>query len=285
VSELVEVRDLAVSLGRGRARREILHGVDLTVRPGEIVGLIGETGSGKTTLARSLLGLTRIDRGTVSVAGTDVGGLRGGALRAFRRAGSAQYVFQDPLQSLDPDLPLGRSVGEALEVRGSSGIADRVAAALERVGLDPALAARLPSEVSGGQRQRAAIARAMITEPRLLLCDEPVSALDASSRTAVLELLLSLRDAGRETAAGGAGGVGGPRVGQLFISHDLGSVAGVTDRIAVLYHGRIVEEGATAQVLRDPTHPYTRLLVGSAPTLDGAGLDRTARAALRAQLA
>ncbi|GAA2874589.1 hypothetical protein GCM10010472_34950 [Pseudonocardia halophobica] len=284
MSDLVEVRDLAVSLGRGRARREILHGVDLTVRPGEIVGLIGETGSGKTTLARSLLGLNRIDRGTVSVTGTDVGGLRGGALRAFRRAGSVQYVFQDPLQSLDPDLPLGRSVGEALEVRGSSQIADRVAEALARVGLDPALAARRPAEVSGGQRQRAAIARAMITEPRLLICDEPVSALDASSRTAVLELLLRLRDPHRGTAAGEAGRVGGHRTGQLFISHDLGSVAGVTDRIAVLYHGRIVEAGATAQIIGDPTHPYTRLLVGSAPTLDGAGLDRAARAVLRAQL-
>ncbi|MFC5947350.1 ABC transporter ATP-binding protein [Pseudonocardia lutea] len=284
MSDLVEVRDLAVSLGRGRARREILHGVDLTVRPGEILGLIGETGSGKTTLARSLLGLNRIDRGTVSVTGTDVGGLRGGALRAFRRAGSVQYVFQDPLQSLDPDLPLGRSVGEALEVRGSSQIADRVAEALVRVGLDPALAARRPAEVSGGQRQRAAIARALITEPRLLLCDEPVSALDASSRTAVLELLLRLRDSGPGPEADGAGGVGGHRVGQLFISHDLGSVAGVTDRIAVLYHGRIVEAGPTAQVIGEPTHPYTRLLVGSAPTLDGAGLDRTARAALRAQL-
>ncbi|MCE0763051.1 ATP-binding cassette domain-containing protein [Pseudonocardia kujensis] len=271
MSDLVEVRDLAVSLGRGRARREILQGVDLTVRPGEIVGLIGETGSGKTTLARSLLGLNRIDRGTVSVTGTEVGSLRGEALRAFRRAGSVQYIFQDPLQSLDPDLPLGRSVGEALEVRGASGIANRVAGALERVGLDSALAARLPSEVSGGQRQRAAIARAMITEPRLLLCDEPVSALDASSRTAVLELLLRLRD--------------DEGVGLLFISHDLGSVAGVTDRIAVLHHGRIVEAGATAQVIGEPSHPYTRLLVGSAPTLDDAGLDRTVRAALRAQLA
>ncbi|SDE53783.1 ABC transporter ATP-binding protein [Pseudonocardia oroxyli] len=253
-----------VSLGR----REILHEVDLTVRPGEIVGLIGETGSGKTTLARSLLGLNRIERGSARVAGVDVAGLRGRALREFRRAGAVQYVFQDPLQSLDPDLPVGRSVGEAWEVRGAADVAGRVAEALVRVGLDPDLAARLPSEVSGGQRQRAAIARAMITSPRLLLCDEPVSALDASSRTAVLELLLDLRSS----------------VGQLFISHDLGSVAGVTDRIAVLYQGRIVEEGPTAQVIGEPQHPYTHLLVGSAPTLGGESMSRHDRAALRAQL-
>jgi len=270
MSELLQVRDLAVSLGRGRARREILHGVDLDVGPGEIVGLIGETGSGKTTLARTVLGLNRIDGGAVALAGQDIGALRCSALRAFRRSGAVQYVFQDPLQSLDPDRTVEESVGEALAVRREDDIADRVAHALRQVGLDPALGERRPGEVSGGQRQRAAIARAMISGPRLLLCDEPVSALDASNRTSVLELLASLRD---ETG-----------VGQLFISHDLGSVAGVTDRVAVLYRGRVVESGPTDQVVADPTHPYTRLLIGSAPTVDGGGLDRASRAALRAQL-
>ncbi|GAA1855610.1 hypothetical protein GCM10009836_39660 [Pseudonocardia ailaonensis] len=268
--ELLSVRDLAVSLGRGRARREILHGIDLDVRPGEIVGLVGETGSGKTTLARTVLGLNGIDRGSVRVAGTDVGGLRGRALRGFRMGGSVQYVFQDPLQSLDPDLTLGRSVGEVLEVRGIPDIEDRVAGAFRQVSLDPALAARRPSEVSGGQRQRAAIARAMIAGPRLLLCDEPVSALDAAHRISVLELLIRLRDE--------------QELGMVFVSHDLGSVAGITDRLAVLHRGRIVEDGPTAEVVAEPRHPYTRLLLGSAPTLDGAGLDRASRAALRAEL-
>ena len=268
---LLDVRGLAVSLGRGRARKEILHGVDLTVGAGEIVGLIGETGSGKTTLARTVLGLNRADRGSITVAGADVTGLRGARLRTFRLAGGAQYVFQDPLQSLDPDLTLGRSVGEGLEVRGVADVAGRVAAALVLVGLDPELAARRPSEVSGGQRQRAAIARAMVLEPRLLLCDEPVSALDASSRVQVLELLTALRD------------VHG--LGMLFISHDLGSVAGITDRLAVLYRGRIVESGTTEQIVTAPEHPYTRLLVGSAPTVGGVGMSRDERAELRALLA
>lgn len=270
MSELLDVSDLAVSLGRGRARREILHGVDLTVGKGEIVGLIGETGSGKTTLARTVLGLAGVDRGRIEVAGADVTGLRGARLRAFRLAGVAQYVFQDPLQSLDPDLTLRRSVGEGLEVRGAADVAERVAAAFTLVGLDPELATRRPSEVSGGQRQRAAIARAMVAEPQLLLCDEPVSALDASSRGQVLELLRSLRD--------------DQGLGMLFISHDLGSVAGITDRLAVLHRGRIVESGPTEQVVTAPEHPYTRLLLGSAPTVDGAGMSRTERAELRAQL-
>ncbi|QJY49167.1 ABC transporter ATP-binding protein [Pseudonocardia broussonetiae] len=269
---LLEIRDLAVSLGRGRGRREVLHGVNLDVADGEVVGLIGETGSGKTTIARTVLGLHRPDRGTVTVDGVDVPALRGRRLRAFRHAGAVQYVFQDPLRSLDPDLPLGRSVGEGLEIRGTPAAetAERVAAALERVGLDPALAARRPGEVSGGQRQRAAIARAMVLAPRLLLADEPVSALDAAGRVQVLELLLRLREDG------------GP--GMLFVSHDLGSVAGTTDRVAVLHRGRIVESGPTRRVVTAPEHPYTRLLVGSAPTVDGHSLSRTERAELRAEL-
>ena len=272
MSELLSVRGLTVSLGRGRARTEILHGVDLEVGGGEIVGLIGETGSGKTTIARTVLGLNRVDRGEIRLAGADVTGLRGARLRAFRLAGAAQYVFQDPLQSLDPDLPIGRSVGEGLEVRGvgEAEITRRVAEALELVGLAPDLAPRRPAEVSGGQRQRAAIARAMVLEPRLLLCDEPVSALDASNRVQVLELLTSLRD--RRGLA------------MLFISHDLGSVGGITDRLAVLYRGRIVESGPTERVLTAPEHPYSRLLLGSAPTLGGIGLSRVERAELRAQL-
>ena len=262
---LLEVAGLAVALGRGRGRREILHGVDLTVGAGESVGLIGETGSGKSTLGRTVVGLHRAARGRIRVAGTEVTSLRGRRLRAFRRSGVVQYVFQDPLRSLDPDLPVGESVGFGIPDAGS-----RVADALRLVGLDPALASRLPGEVSGGQRQRAAIARAMIAGPRLLICDEPVSALDAATRVQVLDLLVAL------CSENG--------IGLLYISHDLGSVAGVTDRLAVLHHGDVVEAGTTEQVVAAPRHPYTRLLIGSAPTVDGGGMSRTERAELRALL-
>ncbi|AEA23984.1 ABC transporter ATP-binding protein [Pseudonocardia benzenivorans] len=262
---LLEVAGLAVALGRGRGRREILHGVDLTVGAGESVGLIGETGSGKSTLARTVVGLHRAARGRIRVAGTEVTSLRGRRLRAFRRSGVVQYVFQDPLRSLDPDLTVGESVGFGIPDAGS-----RVADALRLVGLDPALASRLPGEVSGGQRQRAAIARAMIAGPRLLICDEPVSALDAATRVQVLDLLVAL------CSENG--------IGLLYISHDLGSVAGVTDRLAVLHHGDVVEAGTTEQVVAAPRHPYTRLLIGSAPTVDGGGMSRTERAELRALL-
>ena len=272
--ELLEIADLTVSLGHGRRRTEILHGVDVTVAPGEIVGLIGETGSGKTTIARSILGLTTIDAGGIRLGGTDVAGLRGRRLRAFRRAGMAQYVFQDPLRSLDPQLTVAASVAEGLVVRGGidrADVRDRVAAALKLVGVSPSLAVRHPAELSGGQRQRVAIARAMVLDPELLICDEPVSALDAANRIQMLELIDELR-----TLRG---------VGVLFISHDLGSVAGITDRIAVLYRGRVVEQGATDELLAGPRHPYTRLLIGSAPTLAGGAADRTRRTELREQLA
>ncbi|MEP6479864.1 MAG: ATP-binding cassette domain-containing protein, partial [Rhodoglobus sp.] len=245
----------------------------LRVAAGEIVGLIGETGAGKTTLARTILGLNRVDSGTVSVAGTDVARLSRGQLRAFRRSGAVQYVFQDPLQSLDPELTVRFSVGEGLAIRGDLSrdeIDARVHTALALVGLPERFAGRVPGELSGGQRQRVAIARAMALEPRLLLSDEPVSALDAASRIDILELLVALRD--------------GSGIGQLFISHDLGSIAGVTDRIAVLYRGTVVEEGSTGQILGDPQHPYTRLLVGSAPSLVTGPIDRATRQSLRRQL-
>jgi ABC-type glutathione transport system ATPase component len=271
---LLRVTGLTVSLGHGRRRTEVLHGVDLSVAPGEIVGLIGETGSGKTTIARSILGLAAADSGSVLLDGTDVTTLSSRRLRAFRRAGVAQYVFQDPLRSLDPQLTVAASVAEGLRVRGGlarSEIREAVAEALELVGLPTDCAGRTPAELSGGQRQRVAIARAMVLEPRLLVCDEPVSALDASSRIQLLELLLRLRDA--------------RGIGTLFISHDLGSVAGITDRVVVLYRGRVVEQAPTGQLLGDPQHPYTRLLVGSAPTLAGGAANRERRVELRANLA
>ncbi|WP_436763513.1 ABC transporter ATP-binding protein [Streptosporangium sp. V21-05] len=252
---LLAVRGVNVSLGRPAVR--ILSDVDLTVRAGEIVGIVGETGSGKTTLARTVVGLVRPDSGSVEVEGVEISSLRGRALRAHRRTGKVRLVFQDPLRSLDPDHSVGTVVGEGLAVRRvpPAERAARVRAALELVGLDPALAARTPGQISGGQRQRVSIARAIVSEPSLLICDEPVSALDASNRNHILRLLDDLR--GRLGA------------GVVVISHDLSSLAGVADRVAVLYRGRIVEEGPIGEVFDDPRHPYTALLVASAPRVAG----------------
>ncbi|GAA2212612.1 ATP-binding cassette domain-containing protein [Nonomuraea monospora] len=292
MTALLDVSGLHVALGRGRARTEILHGVDLTVAPGEIVGLIGETGSGKTTLARAVLGLVQARGGTVSVDGREVGGLRGRALRAFRRSGAVQYVFQDPLRSLDPDRTVFDTLVEGLVVRGGPGRGGPVRGASENaarrghtraelrdaahrvarlVSLPIELLDKHPGELSGGQRQRVAIARAVAVDPRLLICDEPVSALDASTRITVLELLTRLRET-RD-------------LGVLLITHDLGSLGGVADRVVVLYHGQVVETGTTEEILLAPRHPYTRLLVTSVPSIrDEQPPDPELRRALREEV-
>lgn len=258
--------------GRGRGHA-VLRDISLTIGADERVGLIGETGSGKSTLARSLLGLTTVFSGTVSVDGNDLARLRGRPLRTFRRSGTVQYVYQDPLRSLDPDVTVERSVAEGLAIRGGITFAqsrERVEEAIRLVGLDPSLGARLPGELSGGQRQRIVLARSLVLAPRLLVLDEPVSALDASSRVHVLDVL-RLAAAERQLA-------------QLFISHDLGSIAGVTDRLIVLYQGQIVEDAPTVEVLAHPQHPYTKLLIESAPTLTAAGANRERRTELRTAL-
>ncbi|MFB7243917.1 dipeptide/oligopeptide/nickel ABC transporter ATP-binding protein [Streptomyces populi] len=268
---VLEVRGLEVRYGPRRRRRHALRGVSLSVAPGETVGIIGETGSGKSTLARAVLGLVRASAGSVVLDGEDVTAHGGRQWRALRRRGVVQYVFQDPLRSLDPDLTVEASLGEPLLVRGVSRAetARRVRAFLARVHLTEDLLGRLPGELSGGQRQRVAVARALVTEPRLVILDEPVSALDAANRVQILRILEELRDDG---------------VSLVFISHDLGSVAGIADRIAVLYRGELVETGAAREVIGRPRHPYTRLLVRSAPTLRSAPADRAERAALRALL-
>jgi oligopeptide/dipeptide ABC transporter ATP-binding protein len=253
---VLSVENVDVVLGRGWRANHILSGVNLAVRPGEIVGLVGETGSGKTTLARTIVGLVRPKSGRVVYDGAETSRLRGGALRRERRQGHVQLVFQDPLRSLDPDLTVAQIVGEGLRIRGGldgAEIQARVTDALGKVGLDATLLSRTPGQISGGQRQRVSIARALAADPGLLLCDEPVSALDASNRNYILRLLGDLRDS--------------LNLPIVIISHDLSSLAGIADRVVVLYRGRIVEDGPVSQVFSAPKHPYTALLMASAPSV------------------
>jgi ABC-type glutathione transport system ATPase component len=273
---LLNVEGLSVSYRQGAARVGALRDVSLRVGHGEAVGLIGETGSGKSTLARAVLGLVAPSAGRVTVAGQELTAFGQRQWKEFRRRGLVQYVFQDPLRSLDPDLTVEDSIAEPLLVRGGPAralagprVRELVAEQLRRMKLGTGLLGRHPGELSGGQRQRVAIARALITEPRLLILDEPVSALDAANRAQILELLAQL----------GHGGVS-----LLFISHDLGSVAGLTDRIAVLYRGSLVEVDSADAIVHRPRHPYTRLLVGSAPTLARGAISRERRQQLRAEL-
>ncbi|MGO1200498.1 MAG: ABC transporter ATP-binding protein [Dermabacteraceae bacterium] len=244
------VHDLAIRYGT----REVLRDVDLQVAPGEVVGLIGESGSGKTSLARGLLGLVPLARGAVTVDGHEISGLTRARWRAFRRAGHAQYVFQDPLSSLDGRFTARASVLEgARQAFPGPQAARQAEEALRRVGLGPSLWDSRPAQLSGGQRQRVAIARALAVEPALLVCDEPVSALDASSRIEVVRTLQAAARAG---------------TGILLISHDLSSLGAIADRVLVLHEGGIVESGSAAQVLGAPRHPYTRRLIDAIPTLE-----------------
>jgi oligopeptide/dipeptide ABC transporter ATP-binding protein len=236
--------------------RPVLSGVNLNVGAGEILGVIGETGSGKTTLARSVVGLAPVTSGRITFDGTDLTGLRGKSLRDFRRSGVIQLMFQDPLRALDPQQSVGTVVSEGLRVAGSLAPVDiqrRVAVALEAVGLPEEMAARTPAQLSGGQRQRVLLARALAMKPRLLLADEPVSALDASNRNHILRLFEELRATTGLTI--------------VIISHDLSSLAGIADRVAVLYGGHLVEQGPIQDVLHHPEHPYTALLAAAAPSV------------------
>jgi len=208
-----------------------------------------------------VVGLAPVRAGRIVFDGAEISALRGRRLREFRRAGRLQFAFQDPLRALDPDLSVSAVVAEPLTVAGSvdrAGREERVGEALRAVGLDVALAPRLPGQLSGGQRQRVLLARALVSRPALLIADEPVSALDAANRNHVLRLLARLRDAASPGAAGTAVAV---------ISHDLHSLAGIADRVAVLHRGRVAELGPVRDVLERPQHPYTIRLVAAAPRL------------------
>jgi peptide/nickel transport system ATP-binding protein len=242
----------------GGKRFRALDGVGLAVHPGERVGLVGESGAGKTTLVRALLGLERPTAGHVRIGGTDPHAASSGELRAARRL--VQAVFQDPYGSLNPRHRVERIVAEPWHLLDAPLPAAerraRVEALLASVGLGPDAADRFPHAFSGGQRQRIAIARALAVEPRVVVLDEAVSALDATLRRQILELLEALR----------------ARFGLawLFVSHDLDVIRAVTDRVVVLQAGRIVESGPTARVLASPEHPYTQALLAASPDIDRA---------------
>jgi ABC-type glutathione transport system ATPase component len=272
---LLEVSGLTVSYG-GRHGARVLNEASLQANPGELIGIIGETGSGKTTLARAIVGLVPAQAGRIVFDGVEISALGKRARRAFRRSGRLQFAFQDPLRALDPDLDVAAIVAEPLAVAGTGDPASRtrsVAEALIAVGLDESFADRLPGRLSGGQRQRVLLARSLVTRPSLLICDEPVSALDAANRDQVLRLLAGLRSTGSNVNTGDdiddASAATDPTAGTtvLVISHDLLSLAGIADRVAVLHEGRIVEDGPVRQVLEDPQHAYTRRLLAAAPRL------------------
>ena len=266
---LLDVRDLVVHYPVRRsltdAVRRVPHkqisavdGVSLSVERGEMLALIGESGCGKTSTAQAILRMIDTTSGTIEVAGRDITHLKSQELRPIRR--TMQMVYQDPYESLDPRFRVRKSVEEPLLIHVLTGSADqreqKIVEALERVELSPAdlFIERYPHELSGGQRQRVAIAASLVLEPKLLLADEPVSMLDVSVRAGILSLLDRLR---RESD-----------MGIVMITHDLSTAAHFADRIAVMYLGRIVEEGPAQEVVRNPQHPYTKALLSVVPRRD-----------------
>jgi ABC-type glutathione transport system ATPase component len=269
---LLDVKDLVVEYpAKGfRAKPfQALKGVSIDVQAGETVGLVGESGSGKTTLGRAVLGLAPVTGGTITYDGRDISHLK----RAQRRELSSeiQVVFQDPYSSLNPAMTIEQILTEPLTARGMSGkeASARVRGLLDTVRLPSDARSRLPREFSGGQRQRIAIARALALEPKLIVCDEPVSALDLSTQARVLDLFIEIQER--------------TGVAYLFISHDLAVVRHISHRVAVMYRGEIVETGDGDQVTARPEHPYTQRLFLAAPIADPDGQRerREARAALR----
>jgi len=254
---LLEIEDLRVTFpGKGfRAKpHEVLHGASLTIDQGEVLGLVGESGSGKTTIGRAVLGLVKPSGGTIRFRGEDI--THASSARRRQLAREIQVVFQDPYSSLNPALTIGDILSEPLIIQGytKNDARQRVKTLLDHVGLPKDAAERIPKEFSGGQRQRVAIARALAPSPKLIVCDEPVSALDLSTQALVLKLLVDIQ---RETGAA-----------YLFISHDLGVVRHISHRVTVISKGDLVETGPAAQVTSEPEHPYTQRLLLAAPVAD-----------------
>jgi oligopeptide/dipeptide ABC transporter ATP-binding protein len=259
---ILDVRELKTSFDVKRSgRRYRVRAVDcvsLSLAEGEVLGIVGESGCGKTTLGRSIVRLVQPDSGTVNYKGADVMAARGSALHALRL--KIRMVFQDPYASLNPRRSIGDSVAEAGDINGIfKSRSERMAlitSTLTAVGLDPSYGARYPHELSGGQRQRTGIARAILPTPAVIIADEPVSALDVSVQAQVLNLMMDLREQ--------------LNLSILFISHDLGVIGQISDRVAVMYTGRIVELADTRTILKRPLHPYTQALMLAVPRPDPA---------------
>lgn len=257
---ILQVRDLKTSFSVKRSGRKYqlkaVDGVSLDLAAGEVLGIVGESGCGKTTVGRSIVRLVQPDSGAIDFKGTDVLGASGQALRDLRL--NLRMVFQDPYASLNPRRSIGDSVAEAGDINkvfeSRADRAAQISETLTAVGLGPSFASRYPHELSGGQRQRAGIARAILPSPAVIIADEPVSALDVSVQAQVLNLMMDLRE----------------RLGlsMLFISHDIGVIGQISDRVAVMYMGRVVEMSDARGIVDRPAHPYTRALMAAVPKPD-----------------
>jgi oligopeptide/dipeptide ABC transporter ATP-binding protein len=255
---LLEIENLKTHFFTRDGVVRAVDGVSFSIEPGETLALVGESGSGKSSLARALVGLNPIAAGRARLFGQPITGISRQALRRHR--GTLQLIFQDPHASLNPRFTIAQTLAEPLLLHGKASRKDvdaKICELLAQVGLDAELRSRYPHEFSGGQRQRISIARALAVEPKLLLCDEVTSALDVSIQAQILELLRSVQQ----------------RLGlaYLFITHDLGVVAELCDRVIVMYAGRVVETGPTAALLQQPLHPYTEALLKSTPRVDQKG--------------
>jgi peptide/nickel transport system ATP-binding protein len=262
---LVEVEGLtkrfAVRQGvfaRSKTEVHAVEGINLTVRRGETLGIVGESGCGKSTTARLMLRLLDLTAGTIRFDGTDISHLSQRALRPLRR--EMQMIFQDPYSSLNPRKTVGQIVGAPFAIHGQKGAKTRVQELLETVGLSPEHYNRYPHEFSGGQRQRIGVARALALSPKLIVCDEPVSALDVSIQAQILNLLRNLQRDFNLT--------------YVFISHDLSVIRQIADRIAVMYLGKIVEIGDSESIYEHPKHPYTAALLSAVPRASSGGRER-----------
>jgi peptide/nickel transport system ATP-binding protein len=264
-TSFLEVRDLAVhfrvrrGLAASRAVKAV-DGVSFDLKAGQTLGVAGESGSGKSTVARTLVRIVRPTGGTIAFDGIEVASLRGQRLKRYRSR--MQMVYQDPYDSLDPRMTVLEIMAEALSVSGlaRSQHPGEVERLLRRVNLPASIASRHPGQLSGGQRQRVSIARALAVNPEIIICDEAVAALDVSIRAQILNLLKDIQ--------------GATGVGYLFISHDLSTLRFMADRVAIMYVGRIVEYGTTEDVLANPKHPYTKALIAAVPSVTSRGQQR-----------
>ncbi|HLX72065.1 MAG TPA: dipeptide ABC transporter ATP-binding protein [Verrucomicrobiae bacterium] len=263
MSSLLDVANLKVHFpvkrGMLRAPREwvkAVDGVSFSIAEGETLGLVGESGCGKTTLGRAIVRLVEPTAGSISLEGADISRINGASLRAQRR--KLQMIFQDPYGSLNPRMTVEDIVGEALDIHdlaeNNSARQKRIGELLKAVGLDPTYSQRYPHEFSGGQRQRIGIARALAVEPKLIVCDEPVSALDVSVQAQIINLLQDLQQQ--------------RGIAYLFIAHDLAVVEHISRRVMVMYLGKVVELAEAKELIRAPKHPYTQALISAVPVVD-----------------